>query len=108
MEPEGGNRHDYGMKNENLTFSRSNPPIERQFTGFDPAALQAYLDGEFVETRNLVKQIITQPEFRHFEGTDLHEYRKQVLNWLRKISDAGIGRLFLPPELGGESNLHKF
>jgi acyl-CoA oxidase len=95
------------MQDDKLTFDRSYPPIERQFTGFDPVALQAYLDGEFVETRNLVKQIITQPEFRHFEGTDLHEYRKQVLSWLRKISDAGIGRLFLPPELGGESNLHK-
>ncbi len=95
------------MQDDKLTFDRSYPPIERQFTGFDPAALQAYLDGEFVETRNLVKQIITQPEFRHFEGTDPHEYRKQVLSWLRKISDAGIGRLFLPPELGGESNLRK-
>jgi acyl-CoA oxidase len=95
------------MQDDKLTFDRSYPPIERQFTGFDPVALQTYLDGEFVETRNLVKQIITQPEFRHFEGTDLHEYRKQVLSWLRKISDAGIGQLFLPPELGGESNLHK-
>jgi acyl-CoA oxidase len=95
------------MQDDKLTFDRSYPPIERQFTGFDPAALQAYLDGEFVQTRNLVKQIITQPEFRHFEGTDPHEYRKQVLSWLRKISDAGIGRLFLPPELGGESNLRK-
>src|SRR5580700_2045384 len=98
---------DDGMQDDKLTFDRSYPPIERQFTGFDPAALQACLDGEFFETRNLVKQIITQPEFRHFEGTDPHEYRKQVLSWLRKISDAGIGRLFLPPELGGESNLRK-
>ncbi len=95
------------MRDDKLTFDRSYPPIERPFTGFDAATLQAYLDGEFVETRNLVKRIITQPEFRHFESTDLHEYRKQVLSWLRKISDAGIGRLFLPPELGGESNLHK-
>src|ERR1700730_10185879 len=95
------------MQDDKLTFDRSYPPIERNFTGFAPATLQAYLDGEFVETRNLVKRIITQPEFRHFEGTDPHEYRKQVLSWLRKISDADIGRLFLPPELGGESNLRK-
>ena len=93
--------------NEKLRFDRSYPPIERHFTGFDPANLQAYLDGEFVEIRNLVKRIITQPEFRHFEGTDRHEYRKQVLSWLHKMSDSGIGRLFLPPELGGESNLGK-
>lgn len=95
------------MQDDKLTFDRSYPPIERHFAGFDPGTLQAYLDGEFVETRNLVKRIITQPEFRHFEGTDLHEYRRQVLSWLRTMSDAGIGRLFLPPELGGESDLRK-
>jgi acyl-CoA oxidase len=95
------------MQDDKLTFDRSYPPIERPFTGFDPATLQAYLDGEFLETRNLVKRIITQPEFRHFEGTDPHEYRRQVLSWLREMSDAGIGRLFLPPELGGESDLRK-
>ena len=95
------------MQNDKLTFDRSYPPIERPFTGFQPAALQAYLDGEFVETRNLVKSIITRPEFRHFEGHDRHEYRRQVLIWLRTISDAGLGRWFLPPELGGEANLSK-
>jgi len=95
------------MQDDKLTFDRSYPPIERRFTGFDPATLQAYLDGEFVETRNLVKRIITHPEFRHFDGTDPHEYRRQVLSWLRQMSEAGIGRLFLPPELGGESDLRK-
>ncbi|HYZ75181.1 MAG TPA: acyl-CoA dehydrogenase [Chthoniobacterales bacterium] len=97
----------FSMQNDKLTFDRSYPPIERPFTGFQPAALQAYLDGEFVETRNLVKSIITRPEFRHFEGHDRHEYRRQVLIWLRTISDAGLGRWFLPPELGGEANLSK-
>jgi len=95
------------MQYNKLRFERSYPPIERHSSGFEPAALQAYLDGEFVETRNLVKSIITRPEFRHFEGTDLHEYRRQVLSWLRTISAAGLGRLFLPTELGGESNLRK-
>jgi acyl-CoA oxidase len=95
------------MQNDKLTFDRSYPPIERPFTGFKPAALQAYLDGESAETRNLVKSIITRPEFGHFEGRDRHEYRRQILVWLRTISDAGLGRLFLPPELGGEADLRK-
>jgi acyl-CoA oxidase len=95
------------MQNDKLTFDRSYPPIERPFTGFEPAALQAYLDGESAETRNLVKSIITRPGFGHFEGGDRHEYRRQVLVWLRTISEAGLGRLFLPPELGGEADLRK-
>ena len=97
----------FSMQEDNLTFDRSYPPIERPFTGFAPATLQAYLDGEFVETRNLVKSVITRPEFRHFEGHDRHEYRRQVLVWLRMISETGLGRWFLPPELGGEANLRK-
>src|SRR6201987_1580559 len=95
------------MQNDKLTFDRSYPPIERPFTGFEPAALQAYLDGESAETRNLIKSIITRPGFGHFEGGDRHEYRRQVLVWLRTISEAGLGRLFLPPELGGEADLRK-
>jgi acyl-CoA oxidase len=95
------------MQNDKLTFDRSYPPIERPFTGFEPAALQAYLDGESAETRNLVKSIITRPGFGHFEGGDRHEYRRQVLVWLRTISEAGLGRLFLPPELGGEADSRK-
>jgi acyl-CoA oxidase len=95
------------MQTDKPAFDRSYPPIERRVSGFDPVNLQAYLDGEFVETRNFVKGIITRPEFRYFEGTDLHAYRRQVLAWLRTISDAGLGRLFLPPELGGEPNLRK-
>ena len=95
------------MQHDKLTFDRSYPPIERPFTGFAPATLQAYLDGEFVETRDLVKSIIARPEFRHFEGHDRHEYRRQVLVWLRTISETGLGRWFLPPELGGEANLRK-
>jgi acyl-CoA oxidase len=95
------------MQTDKPPFDRNYPPIERRFTGFDPVSLQTYLDGEFVETRNFVKSIITRPEFRYFEGTDPHVYRKQVRGWLRTISDAGLGRLFLPPELGGEANLRK-
>ena len=95
------------MQSDKLTFDRSYPPIERPVAGFEPATLQAYLDGDFVETRNLVKSILTRPEFRHFEGHDRHEYRRQVLVWLRTLSDAGLGRLFLPPELGGETDLRK-
>jgi acyl-CoA oxidase len=91
------------MQTNKLTFERGYPPIERQFTRFDAATLQTYLDGEFVETRNQVKRIIAG--FRHFEGTDIHEYRSQVLSWLRTLAEAGLGRWFLPPELGAEPNL---
>jgi acyl-CoA oxidase len=95
------------MRDDKLTFDRSYPPIERPGSEFSPAALQGYLDGEFAETRETVKRIITQPEFRYVQWGDPPDYRKKILSWLQTLADAGIGRLFLPSELGGEENLRK-
>ena len=84
------------------------PPIERKTPAFDPRALQRLLDGDQAEIRDRVKQLITQPEFRYYEGTDIESYRDQVLKWVRQIADAGIGRIGLPRSLGGEENPAKF
>jgi acyl-CoA oxidase len=84
------------------------PPIERPRTAFDPAAMQRLLDGEHRPVRELIKQIITQPEFRYFESTDHHAYRKQVLAWTKRLADAGIGRVFMPKYVGGEEDPAKF
>jgi len=75
---------------------------------FDPRALQRLLDGDQAEIRDRVKQLITQPEFRYYDGTDIEGYRDQVLKWVRQIADAGIGRIGLPRSLGGEENPAKF
>ncbi len=89
-------------------LDRGYPPIEKKLSSFEPVAMQRILDGEHRGVRELVKQIITQPEFNYFEGTDYHAYRKQVLAWTKRIADAGIGRIFLPKSLGGEEDLAKF
>jgi acyl-CoA oxidase len=84
------------------------PPIERKTTSFDPKAMQRLLDGEYADIRNLVKQLITQPEFRYYEGTNVEVYRGKVLGWTRRIADAGVGRAFMARSVGGEENLSKF
>src|SRR5271166_6017185 len=38
-------------------------PVDRRKTAFDPQVMQQLLDGEFSEVRNLVKQLITKPDF---------------------------------------------
>jgi acyl-CoA oxidase len=55
-----------------------------------------------------VKQLISQPEFRYYDGTDVAIYRKQVLAWTKRLAATGIGRVFMPRSLGGEENLPKF
>jgi acyl-CoA oxidase len=88
--------------------ARSYPPIERKPATFDPKVLQRLLDGVQVEIRNSVKELITQPEFRYYDGNDLAVYRKQVLAWTERLAAAGIGRIFIPRSVGGEENLPKF
>jgi acyl-CoA oxidase len=87
---------------------RSYPPIERKRATFDPASLQALLDGEYAEIRNEVKGRITQPDFRYHEGTCVADYRRQVLDWARKVAEIGIGRIFMPKAVGGEADPCKF
>lgn len=85
----------------------SYPPIESARPSFEPAAMQRFLDGEHREVREIVKQIITQSEFKYFESTDHYAFRKQVLAWTKRLADAGIGRIFMPRYVGGEEDLPK-
>ena len=86
----------------------SYPPIERPRASFEPVAMQRFLDGEHRPVRELVKQIVTQPEFKYFAGTDHLAFRKQVLAWTKRLADAGIGRIFMPKNFGGEEDPAKF
>ena len=84
------------------------PPIERKAATFDPKVLQHLLDGEHAETRRFVKELVTQPDFQYYDGTDTSTYRGLVLHWTRRLAATGIGRIFLPRSVGGEENLPKF
>ena len=84
------------------------PPIERKIATFDPKVLQLLLDGVHAEIRNSVKQLVSEPEFRYYDGNDIASYRKQVLAWTRRLAATGIGRIFMPRSIGGEQNLPKF
>src|SRR5271167_3489727 len=84
------------------------PPIERRAATFDLKALQRLLDGDNAEIRNSVKQLITQPEFRYYDGNDVAAQRRHVLAWTKRIADTGIGRIFLPHSVGGDENVPKF
>lgn len=84
------------------------PAIERKGASFDPKKVQGFLEGEHSEIRMVVKQLITQPGFRYYEGTDVEEYRRKVLGWFKRIAEAGLGRSFMARSAGGEENLPKF
>src|SRR5260370_25403808 len=85
--------------NKTTPSTFAGPPIERRAATFDPKALQRLLDGDNAEIRNSVRQLITQPEFRYYDGNDVAAQRGQVLALPKRIADTGIGRIFLPHSL---------
>jgi acyl-CoA oxidase len=82
------------------------PPIERGTATFNPLALQKLLDGNYPSIRNLMKEVISQ--FGYYNGTDVSEYRRLVLQWTRQIADTSLGRIFMSRSVGGENNPPKF
>jgi acyl-CoA oxidase len=84
------------------------PPIERYPSSFDPRDLLRVLDGEYAAVRKQVRELISEPDFRYYEGTDVQTYREIVLRWAKRFADAGFGRIFLPRALGGEGNMPKY
>jgi acyl-CoA oxidase len=82
------------------------PPIQRGIPTFDPIALQKLLDGRYPDIRNLMKGVISQ--FGYYDGTDVLEYRRLVLQWTRQIAETGIGLIFMSRSVGGENNPSKF
>jgi len=84
------------------------PKIEAEPPPFSVEKLQAMLDGEQRAIRDRVKQIITQPHFRYYTGTDTREYREQVLQWCLELAREGLGKIGYPAVAGGEENAAKF
>ena len=53
------------------------------------AQLRALLDGAAAETRDQVRELLGEPQFRIVQGLGMHDYREQVLDWLRSIIARG-------------------
>jgi acyl-CoA oxidase len=79
--------------------SRKPPPT------FDPAAMVAYLEGEHGERRTAALTQLRSPALRIPRGLERDAYRERVLDAVRQLADAGMGRIALPPEFGGEGDL---
>lgn len=75
---------------------------------FDPARLQARLDGEYRAVRDAVRHRLSEPRFRYRYGIPSAEYRAVVLEWARVLAADGVGALGLPREYGGRGDIGAF
>ena len=70
-------------------------------SSFSIPGLQAILDGENVDVRNKIKEILGRPEFKYQRQDTKEEYREQVLEWCKILANEGIGALSYPKAYGG-------
>ena len=70
--------------------------------------MQRLLDGEQAAIKNRVREIISQPSFRYYAGTDKEGLREKVMAGRRKSPVKASANLFLPKSVGGEDDIEAF
>lgn len=63
---------------------------------FEPARVQALLDGRFVAARDAVRRFLSDPKHRALYGVDKERARAHIFEQLHELAAAGFGRLAFP------------
>src|SRR5690554_3108256 len=66
--------------------------------GFDPVKLGDLLDGQHIETRQMVRDLMASDRFEYNDGLPLGDYRELVVTWLKTLADSGVGERCVPPK----------
>ena len=74
-------------------------------TRADGDALRAFLDGEYAETRNRVREWLATPGNQPRPDLPLEEHREKVLAWATELAEANATALGFPREYGGEGDV---
>ncbi|MFK7948487.1 MAG: acyl-CoA dehydrogenase [Saprospiraceae bacterium] len=75
---------------------------------FDTKKMNDYLDGDFAEARNAVREMLKRPEFRHVYGLNKEAYREVVLDWMKTAAKEGFGALAFPDYAGGKNDIGQY
>ncbi|MFB6344553.1 MAG: acyl-CoA dehydrogenase family protein, partial [bacterium] len=102
--------HSYEACRELLSTSRDRPevPDEEPDPEFDVGSVVGFLDGEYREMNERIRDLLSRPDFEYLEDVTKSEYRKQVTEWLQILADEGLGKLPYPESVGGESDMNRY
>ncbi len=81
------------------------PSIEGKERDVPVESLARILDGPFGDRRQRVHELLRQPELRIPRDLPAAQYRERVLAAVERLAEAGLGRIALPTELGGEGDV---
>lgn len=72
---------------------------------FDVKAMNHFLDGDYQEARNAVREMLEKPAFRHVYSLNKTEYREQVFRWMKIAAKEGFGAYAFPEYAGGKDQI---
>jgi acyl-CoA oxidase len=75
---------------------------KRQPDRVDAVSLRQFLDGEHRQIREMIRGVISRPEFTDIDWPlEGEQYREQVMSWARLLSSSGGTSMGYPAEFGG-------
>jgi len=82
------------------------PPATESIRAIGVSTLGDYLDGDYGEIRQGVREQLARPEFAAVDPEiTSSEYRRRVLDWSKILADEGQTNLGLPVAYGGGGNI---
>ena len=75
---------------------------------FSVEKLAEILDGSQQALIKRIKLILSDPEFRYFQGDNLQANREKVLEWSKLLAKQGFGALSYPEEYGGKNDMEAY
>ncbi|MEQ9307420.1 MAG: acyl-CoA dehydrogenase [Marinoscillum sp.] len=75
---------------------------------FDANNMAMILDGDDHELIKKVKVILSDPEFKYFEGESIEDYRQKVLQWCKFLAEQGFGGMAYPRQFGGQGDMKSY
>src|SRR4051812_50086071 len=71
----------------------------------DAASLRRFLDGEYREIRERVRERMADEQYAPVPGDiDRDEYRELVMKWMKALADEGEATILFPEKYGGRGN----
>lgn len=75
---------------------------------FEPARMQAILEGDQADTIKKVKGLLSRPAFKLVHGWPTDAYREKVLQWCKLLAREKLGSLAYPDYAGGKQDFKAY
>ncbi len=97
-----------GPASDTIDSIFSNPKKEENLPPFDVNALTKLLDDDFHDTRNKMRTLLSDHEFKITLHKDKDAHRAHVLQWCKALAEQGLGAMAFEEDYGGKNDMGSY